>query len=102
LLFILGKVLTEPAVSNTDLAMKPLRLEPFTFVTGLVIIFGDVPISNYLRSAFIPQNPNLDWGGVTAISGGLVILLSLVLGTFLSGRLSSAGVEPGTAPGDSP
>jgi hypothetical protein len=64
--------------------MKPLRLEPFTFVLGLTLIFGIAPISTYLGQALTPQNPNFAWWIPVSIAGGVIILVSLVLGTALS------------------
>jgi hypothetical protein len=64
--------------------MKPLRLEPFTFIAGLVLIFGISPIATYLGQAFTPGDANVAWWIPVAISGGLMLLLSLGLGTALS------------------
>lgn len=64
--------------------MKPLRLEPITFVLGLVLIFGIGPITSYLGAALTPQDPNFAWWIPVSLTGGGVILVSLVLGTALS------------------
>jgi hypothetical protein len=79
-----------------DIAMRPLRLEPFTFVVGLVLIIGNSPIGSSLRAAFTPLNPNFDWESLVALSGGLLLLLSLALGTVRS--TGSRSPTPGTAP----
>lgn len=76
--------------------MRPLRLEPFTFVVALVMIFGISPITTCFGQAFTPQNPNFDWSALVAISGGLILILSLALGTALDKRshARTEGPEP--------
>ena len=69
--------------------MKPLKLEPFSFVAGLVLIFAISPISTSLGQVFTPENPNLAWWDLVALSGGLLLLLSLGLGTALAKRAKS-------------
>ena len=78
--------------------MRPLRLEPITFVAGLVLVIGNGPIGSSLRAAFTPSNPSIEWESLVALLGGVLLLLSLALGTVLSSDTRSHTADPTPAP----
>lgn len=78
--------------------MRTFRLEPITFVAGLVLVFGNGPIGSSLRAAFTPLNPYAEWETLVAILGGLVLLLSLALGTARSTPTRADAGDPTPAP----
>lgn len=67
-----------------------------------MLIFGISPISGALAQAFTPQNPNFAWWITVALSGGLLLLLSLVLGTVLAKRSRSETTDVDVSPGANP
>jgi hypothetical protein len=82
--------------------MRPLRLEPASFVAGLVLLFGYLLITGYL-SSYQPYGPGVtvNWGAILAFSAGFVLLLSLALGTALARRELSEATDGTPARGQS-
>jgi len=75
------KGLHDRQIPSVGSRMKLLRVEPFTFVASLVLIFGISPISTALGQAFSSPGSSPAWWIPVALSSGLLLLLSLGLGT---------------------